>query len=66
MIDFMREADRLGYRVDYVGVHWYGGTDAADFKAKMRRIYEKYGRRPLMMTELRQPIGRPKFIPKIG
>ena len=51
MIDFMREADRLGYRVDYVGVHWYGGTDAADFKAKMRRIYEKYGRRPLMITE---------------
>ena len=51
MIDFMREADRLGYRVDYVGVHWYGGTDAADFKAKMRRIYEKYGRRSLMITE---------------
>ena len=51
MIDFMREADRLGYRVDYVGVHWYGGTDAADFKAKMRRVYEKYGRRPLMITE---------------
>ena len=51
MVDFMREADRLGYRVDYVGVHWYGGTNAADFKAKMRRIYEKYGRRPLLITE---------------
>ena len=51
MVDFMREADRLGYRVDYIGVHWYGGTDAADFKAKMRRIYEKYGRRPLLITE---------------
>ena len=51
MVDFMREADRLGYRVDYIGVHWYGGTDAADFKAKMRRIYEKYGRRPILITE---------------
>jgi hypothetical protein len=51
MVDFMREAARLGYRVDYVGVHWYGGTDALDFKAKMRRIYEKYGRRPLLITE---------------
>ena len=51
MVDFMREADRLGYRVDYVGVHWYGGTDAAHFKTKMRRIYEKYGRRPLLITE---------------
>jgi len=51
MVDFMREADRLGYRVDYIGVHWYGGTDVADFKAKMKRIYEKYGRRPLLITE---------------
>ena len=37
--------------MDYVGVHWYGGTDAAHFKTKMRRIYEKYGRRPLLITE---------------
>jgi hypothetical protein len=51
MRDFMTEADRLGYRVDYTGVHWYGGTHVADFKAKMSRIYEKYGRRPLLITE---------------
>ncbi len=51
MRDFMREADARGYRVDYVGVHWYGGTSAKSFKAKMRRIYEKYGKRPLMITE---------------
>jgi hypothetical protein len=51
MRDFMSEADRLGYRVDYTGVHWYGGTDVPDFKAKMRRIYEKYGSRPILITE---------------
>jgi Glycosyl hydrolase catalytic core len=51
MRDFMKEADARGYRVDYIGVHSYGGTGAADFKAKMKRIYEKYGKRPLLITE---------------
>lgn len=51
MRDFMREADRRGYRVDYTGVHWYGGCNAEAFKAKLRRIHEKYGRRPLLITE---------------
>ena len=51
MRDFMEEADKRGYRVDYIGVHSYGGSNAADFKAKMKRIYEKYGKRPLLITE---------------
>ena len=51
MKDFMAEADRRGYRVDYTGVHWYGGTHVQHFKEKMRRIYEKYGRRPILITE---------------
>ncbi len=51
MRDFMREVDQRGYRVDYIGVHWYGGTNVEAFQAKMRRIYEKYGRRPLLITE---------------
>ncbi len=51
MRDFMKEADKRGYRIDYVGTHWYGSPDAASFKAKMIRIYEKYGRRPLLITE---------------
>ena len=51
MKDFMKEADRRGYRVDYTGVHWYGGTHVHHFKDKMKRIYEKYGRRPLLVTE---------------
>ncbi len=51
MRDFMTEADKRGYRVDYTGVHWYGGTGARSFKEKLVRIYEKYGRRPLLITE---------------
>ena len=51
MRDFMREADRRKYRIDYIGVHWYGSPDPASFKAKMMRIYEKYGKRPLLITE---------------
>ncbi len=51
MRDFMKEADKKGYRVDYIGVHSYGGTDPKLFKAKMKRIYEKYGKRPLLITE---------------
>lgn len=51
MGDFMREADKRGYRVDYIGVHCYGGTHAAQFKERMRMIHERYGNRPLLVTE---------------
>ncbi len=51
MRDFMREVDKRGYRVDYIGFHWYGGTHAESFKVKLRRVYEKYGKRPLLITE---------------
>jgi hypothetical protein len=51
MRDFMKEADKRRYRVDYIGVHWYGGTNAESFKVKLKRIHEKYGRRPLLITE---------------
>ncbi len=51
MRDFMREVDERGYRVDYIGTHWYGGASPATFKRTMIRIYEKYGRRPLLITE---------------
>ena len=32
MRDFMREADKRNYRMDYIGVHWYGGTSPRSFK----------------------------------
>jgi len=51
MRDFMREVEKRKLRVDYIGVHNYGGPNAKSFKAKMKRIYEMYGRRPLLLTE---------------
>lgn len=51
MRDFMVEVDKRGYRVDYIGAHWYGGTSATAFKEQMVRIHEKYGKRPLLITE---------------
>jgi len=51
MPTFMREADRRGLRVDYIGTHGYPGPNAKAFKVKLQRIYEKYGRRPLLITE---------------
>ncbi len=51
MPTFMREADRLGLRIDYIGTHAYPGPNANAFKVKLRRIYEKYGHRPLLITE---------------
>ena len=37
--------------MDYIGVHWYGDTGAHSFKAKLASIYERYGRRPLLVSE---------------
>lgn len=51
MPTFMREADRRGLRIDYIGTHGYPGPNAGAFKVKLERIYQKYGKRPLLITE---------------
>jgi hypothetical protein len=51
MRDFMKAADKRGYRVDYIGVHWYGGASPIAFKQRMIDIYNAYGQRPLLITE---------------
>lgn len=48
--DFMAEAERLGYRVDYICVHNYPGTNVENFKTKMTNIHNKYNR-PIIVTE---------------
>lgn len=50
MADFMAEVERLGYRVDYLCVHNYGGGGAEAFKTKLTNIYEKF-KRPILITE---------------
>ena len=51
MRDFIKAADKRGYRVDYIGVHWYGGASPIAFKQRMIDIYKAYGQRPLLITE---------------
>lgn len=51
MRDFMKEADARKYRIDYIGVHWYGGSQPESFKLKMKRLYDIHGQRPLLITE---------------
>jgi hypothetical protein len=51
MPHFMSEVERLGLRVDYIGTHGYPGPNAVAFQTKLKRIHEKYGRRPLLITE---------------
>ena len=51
MRDFMQAADERGYRMDYIGVHWYGGPSPTAFKQRMIDVYKTYGERPLLITE---------------
>jgi hypothetical protein len=37
-------------RMEWVGVHWYGGISFSEFKTDMETFYEMY-RRPLLVTE---------------
>ncbi|GAX22881.1 hypothetical protein FisN_24Lh168 [Fistulifera solaris] len=50
MEEFMDRAVELCYRVDWIGVHWYGGPNVNNFKTRMQAVYEKYGK-PILITE---------------
>ncbi len=50
MKDFMTRADALGYRVDYVAVHWYGGISPDSLMSHLQSVYNLY-HRPLWITE---------------
>lgn len=51
MRDFMEATDQTCLGVDWIGVHWYGGTNPTGFMSQMRKVYKMHGRRPLMITE---------------
>jgi hypothetical protein len=52
MVEFMSIAEERCHRLDWIGVHWYGGANVEAFKRAMQNIYELYGsRRPLLITE---------------
>lgn len=48
--EFMGKVDELGYRVDFICVHSYGGTNAEAFKQNLKNTYDKY-KRPILVTE---------------
>ena len=50
MRTFMVNAIATCKRVDWVGVHWYGGTNFASFVNRMTEYHELY-QRPLLVTE---------------
>lgn len=50
MREFVRRADAAKLRVDFVGVHWYGGPNAARFLQYIDDIHRAY-QRPIWITE---------------
>jgi len=50
MKEFMQKADELGLRVDFVCVHWYGGTNATAFINRIEEVYNLYDK-PIWITE---------------
>lgn len=50
LAEFMEKADQKGLRVDFITVHYYGGTSVTGFLNKLKRIYDRY-QKPLWITE---------------
>ena len=50
MTQFMAEADRRKYRVDFITVHWYAEPKVSSLMAYLDKIYRIY-QKPLWVTE---------------
>eukprot|EP00977_Amphora_coffeiformis_P011353 scaffold2742_cov167-Amphora_coffeaeformis.AAC.3 len=50
MRSFMQAVEKKCLRVDWIGVHWYGGKSFHTFKTKLEQIHNMY-RRPILLTE---------------
>lgn len=48
--EFMTRAEKLGYRIDFVCVHDYGGGGVEAFKNKLTSIHNKF-KKPILVTE---------------
>jgi hypothetical protein len=51
MREFMERADALGYRIDIIALHSYGGINVGAFIKKLKDTYNAYGNRPIWITE---------------
>ena len=50
MQNFMSEVESRNYRVDFICVHWYGGSNAQGLVNHLNKVYELY-KRPIWITE---------------
>ena len=50
MKNFMAQIDQLGYRVDFIAVHWYDAADPGKFISDIKNTYALY-HRPIWITE---------------
>jgi hypothetical protein len=50
MVNFMQQADKLKYRVDFVCVHSYAGPNTGPLVKRLTKVHEMFGR-PLWITE---------------
>lgn len=50
MQSFMKEAAKRKYRIDFVTIHWYGGTSSVGLMAHLEKIFRLY-RHPVWITE---------------
>jgi hypothetical protein len=48
--EFMQRGENEGLRVDFVCVHWYGGTNVQSLLNKLEEVYNLYGK-PIWITE---------------
>ncbi len=51
MTEFMAGVKKNNLRVDYIGVHNYGGGNAKAFKKLLQDTYLAYDKRPIIVTE---------------
>lgn len=50
MKKFMDKASEKGYRIDFICVHWYGGTNPQSLISYLKKIHDLY-HRPIWLTE---------------
>lgn len=50
MQQFADAASKDGLRMEWIGVHWYGGASFGEFKRSMQSIHDMYGK-PILITE---------------
>jgi hypothetical protein len=47
---FMNQVAAKKYRVDYIGLHWYGVPSVTGFQSYLQAVYTQY-KRPILITE---------------